>query len=348
MKGLPWIRLNTDLREHPKADRLADALGERRAWTYVVELWMWAGANQPDGDLSEMPDSGVARRAGYEGDPVRFVMALRSSGFMDEAGHLHDWTEHQGAIVAKFERDRAKPDGRKGDAPRASPPTPAALPPPSRENPVRDTRGDVDVDVDENVEKKEQVPVAVAPVAVVDVPEKPRQEPILTHPVAAHEPMEGTITQVLLRWRERAGMPRAAIEGDAGRQRRKRILSRLREGWTLPRLLLVADGMVRDPWLMGTDPKSKPGGYRDVETVFRDNNQCERLEALALGTTPTNGPAAPALDRYGKPEPVHVHPPEWKGIPDLTPEQREANKSRTRPSFLKDGPDDMLADGGAP
>ncbi len=100
---------------------------------------------------------------------------------------------------------------------------------------------------------------------------------------------ERTITEALSHWRLRAGMPKAAIEGKAGNARRRRIKARMAEGWTLERLRLVADGMTRDPFLMGTDPKSKPGGYRDVVTVFRDNDQCERLEALATGSMPTGG-----------------------------------------------------------
>lgn len=161
MRGLPWIRLDTDVKDHPKSDRLADALDEPRAWTYMVELWLWVANSQPDGDLSAMPDSGIARRAGYAGDPRRFVKALLSSGFLREDRVLSGWQERQSAIVAKFVRDRAKPDGRKSAKSGRQDEIPRGI----QEGEARDARGiaatpvgiphgDVDVDVDENEDQE--------------------------------------------------------------------------------------------------------------------------------------------------------------------------------------------------
>jgi hypothetical protein len=183
MKGLPWIRLDVDLREHPKADRLADALGERRAWTYVVELWMWVGANQPDGDLSQVPDSAIARRAGYEGDAVRFVAALVACEFLGADRRIVGWVDRQGALAAKFDRDRKKPDGRKAPASRAvaapTPPapttTPATPPQESRAGFQGVPHGDVDVDVDEAQERR-TLSVAAAPAGAAP------PVPVLTSP----------------------------------------------------------------------------------------------------------------------------------------------------------------------
>ena len=43
----------------------------------------------------------------------------------------------------------------------------------------------------------------------------------------------------------------------------------------------AADGATRDDWLMGCAEGVRAGGHRDVETVFRDAAQVERLMQLA-------------------------------------------------------------------
>ena len=143
--SLSWIKLHANLPEHPKSDLLEAELLAPRAWTYVVQLWLWASKVRPNGDLSGLPPAIVARRSGWEGDAVAFIDALRKVGFLD-GDVLHGWEDEQGAHLRKAERDRdraktaraAKRTARNG-APEAE----------SRDGratvaePTRDGRGDV-------------------------------------------------------------------------------------------------------------------------------------------------------------------------------------------------------------
>jgi hypothetical protein len=105
--GLPWIRIYNDLPDHPKSDQLSAMTGEPRAWTHVVELWLWASRVRADGDLSGLHEAVIAKRAGWSGDAAAFVDALRQSGFID-GDQLHGWGEYQGAHAKKLEKDRTR------------------------------------------------------------------------------------------------------------------------------------------------------------------------------------------------------------------------------------------------
>jgi hypothetical protein len=105
---LPWIKINTDLPEHPKSLALEADLGEPMAWAYVVRLWLWAARVRPSGDLADCADAVLARVSGYAGEPRRFVEGLAKAGFLDEDGRLHAWDEYQGAHLAKLARDRER------------------------------------------------------------------------------------------------------------------------------------------------------------------------------------------------------------------------------------------------
>lgn len=105
--SLPWIRVYNDLPDHPKSDHLAALLDDRRAWTYVVQLWLWASRVKPDGSLAGLHPSVIAKRAGWEGEPIGFVTAMREAGFLD-GDNIHAWDEYQGAHAKKLEKDRAR------------------------------------------------------------------------------------------------------------------------------------------------------------------------------------------------------------------------------------------------
>jgi hypothetical protein len=138
--------------------------------------------------------------------------------------------------------------------------------------------------------------------------------PFAAPAVAKPSPTEDAITAVLTDWQARSGMAKAAIVGPKARKRRTRIRQRLAEGYTPDELRQVVSGMLRDGFLMGTDPKSKPGGYRDVATVFRDSEQCDRLIGLAEDGT-IAAPSRPAdsggrILRIDPPKPVNPRTPE--------------------------------------
>lgn len=104
---LPWIKVYGDLPTHRKSVTLAALLGDARAWTHVVELWLWVSRHAPEGDLGTMPDAAVAHVAGWRGDATAFVIALRTAGFLDGT-HVHGWHEHNGAHFRKQAADKAR------------------------------------------------------------------------------------------------------------------------------------------------------------------------------------------------------------------------------------------------
>jgi hypothetical protein len=72
------------------------------------------------------------------------------------------------------------------------------------------------------------------------------------------------------------GFPKSKLD----RKRDARIRARLGEGYDVKQLCSAISGALNDPWLMGTDPKCKPGGYKGIETLLRDAAQVERLIEL--------------------------------------------------------------------
>lgn len=123
--SFPWIKVNNDLPDHHKSDAFASALNTPRAWTHVVELWLWASRMKPDGNLADVSDAIVARRAGWDGDAAAFVAALVKSGWLTPDRRLHDWEEHQGAIRDKAERDRERARERRATGRKTGPATPS-------------------------------------------------------------------------------------------------------------------------------------------------------------------------------------------------------------------------------
>lgn len=102
---IAWIKLFNSLPDHPKSDELAVLLGDERAWTYVVQLWLWVSRIRPEGSLAGIPDEIVAKRGGWQGRAEAFVEALRAARFLDEDRTLHGWDEIQGAYRRKAEAE---------------------------------------------------------------------------------------------------------------------------------------------------------------------------------------------------------------------------------------------------
>ncbi len=114
-RGMAWIELHQSLPQHRKLLALRDALGLRTpaALGHMCLLWLWALDNAPDGDLSALPARQLAeicqfnvRRAGD------LAAALRTSGFVDADGRLHDWGDYTGRLIdqraASRERQRRR------------------------------------------------------------------------------------------------------------------------------------------------------------------------------------------------------------------------------------------------
>lgn len=116
MSRMPWFRVDTDLVDHPKVDRLADLLNEPLAGWYVMRMWAWVARFASRGRLSDVARPSLERSCGWRGESGQLVAALVEAGLLDtieadEDGctlEVHDWWEKQGAIVSKAENDRER------------------------------------------------------------------------------------------------------------------------------------------------------------------------------------------------------------------------------------------------
>lgn len=114
-RGMAWIELHQSLPQHRKLLALRDALGVRTpaAIGHMCLLWLWALDNAPDGDLSALPAKQLAEICQFN---VRradaLAAALRTSGFVDFDGQLHDWSDYTGRLIdqraANRERQRRR------------------------------------------------------------------------------------------------------------------------------------------------------------------------------------------------------------------------------------------------
>jgi hypothetical protein len=134
-----YIPSHAALGNHPKLRRLARTLAISRpaAVGHLHYLWWWSQEYAPDGDLSyqRYTAEDIADAALWDGDAHAFILALTSSGFVDdEDGRLllHDWEEYGGKIVKDLAKDRERKRS-KGTPPtsEAIPQTSAGVPKPS-------------------------------------------------------------------------------------------------------------------------------------------------------------------------------------------------------------------------
>lgn len=102
---MAWIELHQELREHPKAKRIARRL--QMPLPHVIGhlscLWLWCLSYAQDGDLSAFDVEDIADGALYEGDAADFHAALVAEGFIEEAEdgtqQIHDWHEYGGKLL---------------------------------------------------------------------------------------------------------------------------------------------------------------------------------------------------------------------------------------------------------
>lgn len=129
-RSLPWFRVDVDLVDHPKVDALCDRLGDPLAGWYVIRLWAWTMRYAARGRLAPGARLSVERACGWRGESGALWAALLDTGWIEPAdadGHLvHDWAEHNGAAVAKAEKDAERKRearaarARRGDGARRS------------------------------------------------------------------------------------------------------------------------------------------------------------------------------------------------------------------------------------
>jgi hypothetical protein len=61
-----------------------------------------------DGDLARFDPLDIAIAADWAGDPEPLWDALRSSGFVDDDGRLHDWHDYAGRLIERREKDKER------------------------------------------------------------------------------------------------------------------------------------------------------------------------------------------------------------------------------------------------
>jgi hypothetical protein len=113
MAGLPWIKVWTAVRDHPKVQRLERELGIRDSLGVVVRLWCWTADYHPGGEIPE--SDGVTAAKAARGDacrstPARVLEALCVAGLLDRVPgslRVHDWEDMQTRHVEADERRRA-------------------------------------------------------------------------------------------------------------------------------------------------------------------------------------------------------------------------------------------------
>lgn len=95
--------MKDSLPHHRKTWECSRLLGVSRTQTvgHLIELWLFVQRHAwKDGSLAPWGEAGIARAAGWEGDPVKFCEALRTAGFLDGTT-IHDWDDDAGAKRAK-------------------------------------------------------------------------------------------------------------------------------------------------------------------------------------------------------------------------------------------------------
>lgn len=108
-----WIESHTDLRIHPKTERLMRILHISRvqAVGHLHLLWWWCWDYAPDGDLSRWQDVDLAIAADWDGEPEVFIASLRDAGFLDvddERRCIHDWDKLSGKQRKRLDANAAR------------------------------------------------------------------------------------------------------------------------------------------------------------------------------------------------------------------------------------------------
>lgn len=116
-RSLPWFRVDVDLVDHPKVSQLGIELGvaECAAGWFIIRLWSWTMRYAARGRLAPGAETALERACGWRGEPGRLVSGLVATGWLEDDGNngleVHDWAEHNGAAVAKAEKDAERKRG---------------------------------------------------------------------------------------------------------------------------------------------------------------------------------------------------------------------------------------------
>lgn len=112
-RGLPWIRFDTTLPDHPKIlELLALKDGYRAAFVYVCAL-AYAGRHGTDGYI---PGAALGRINGRKADATSLVAVGLFDPDEDSGWHVHNYAEYQQASEVTDEiREKRRRASRKGN-----------------------------------------------------------------------------------------------------------------------------------------------------------------------------------------------------------------------------------------
>ena len=108
---MAWIESHQKLARHPKTRKLARILGVSIPTVigHLHLLWWWAMDYASEGTLERYDASDIADAAMWEGDPVQFLDALHTAGFIDKDVNgvfsIHDWHDYVGRLLEKRRAD---------------------------------------------------------------------------------------------------------------------------------------------------------------------------------------------------------------------------------------------------
>lgn len=106
-----YIRVMTGFYTHRKTARLRSLIGDDAFWI-PPRLWAYCAENQPDGNISSYSSDEIAMLVGCVKHSSSILQALKSSGFLDPDGIVHDWDAHNGYHKLYSERAKAAADAR--------------------------------------------------------------------------------------------------------------------------------------------------------------------------------------------------------------------------------------------
>ena len=106
-----WLRLESDIVDHPKTGRLEALLNEPLAGWYVIRALSWMSRFCPTGHVRDNDGTSLESSAKWRGTSGELLAALVSCGWLDVVPggwEWHDWGEHQGKVAHKAAKERER------------------------------------------------------------------------------------------------------------------------------------------------------------------------------------------------------------------------------------------------
>ena len=254
-----WFKVETDFVDHPKVDSLARLIGNNQAGWYVMRLWAWVSRFCPTGHVPGHLKVSLEDSLRWSGDNGSLLESMCSVELVDalENGDLliHDWAEYQGKVHENAEKSRVRKQEYRCKLSRnlsrgTSSGTIVGQIPTGRDGTGRDGTG-------RDVEK-----------------------PMSTKTV------DPSVVEVFNHWVLVMKMRQGTIISD---KRRKRIESRLKDGYDVTTLKAAIDGCSKIPHNMGHNEQRRK--YNDIELICRSpENVDSYLSANDAPATPKEKP----------------------------------------------------------